>query len=63
MSGTNKKLTLLEREEKLIEVELLMLKGIQNPSKIAKKIKTSFPFKAYISRKIKARKNKCRPYQ
>lgn len=43
MDNTNKKLDINKRQEKIVEVELLMLKGTQNASKIAKQIKCSIP--------------------
>lgn len=55
MEDTKKKLSLEDREKKLVEVELLMIGGIQNASKIAKQLNCSVPTAQSYVNAVRAR--------
>lgn len=55
MGNTKKKININKRQEELVEVELMMLRGIQSASKIAKQINCSIPTAQSYVNAVRAR--------
>lgn len=63
MKDTGKKLTLEQREIKLVEVELMMLKGTLSASKIASRIGCSVPTAQSYIEAIQTRRGASKGYE